>query len=943
MNAFPVPFKVIATVLLTILMVSVGILNLRDRASWSDPSDGVFWEESEAGLRAVEVAPDGPGAQAGIRPGDILMSLDRRPVVNLGEYSAYLYNTGQNGSILYGLMSGPNAREVALQLAPKPLMDTRDGLRILLAFLYLGIGLYVILRGQRLSRTFHFYLICLAAFVAVLYSYTPRWGGLDQWVYAFSILSFLVLPPLFLHFCLRFPVDPVPARSRAPFLYIPAAFLGALHLFWTQGFLADAGLPRDARSLALLDRLQLVHFCAGFLIGGIILLHRRIVARDLMVRQQMKWVSYGTLAGIVPFVLIYVLPWLAGVRVHVAMQASMLFLGLIPLSFANAILRFRLLDVETIARRSAAYLVASSLLLAVYLVFVLVLGRWLQWIAPDADFVMICIAALAIALMFAPLRNSIQAKLDRFFYKAQFDDRVSLLDFARTLSTEISLPRLSRRILERIAKTFQIRQVALFLLDPAQPGRYRLADALGMQEQPIGSWHLEEAELSSESRAGGKDPREGDSGLRPTRPALTERGLHFLQDIRLRGRRIGAIGLGLPPPDRHLSTEDLDLLDALSGYAAIALENANLYRSVETKALELERLKIYTENIIESINIAVLALDLNGVITSCNRAFEELYGIGRNQIRGTHVANLLARDVIASIQEAAGTAGWELKASANIYKLYVQNRKDEKLIVNASIIPLIDTTDLNSGCLIVMDDITEKVRLEDQLLQAEKLSSIGLLAAGIAHEVNTPITGISSYTQMLLQQTPAGDERKPMLEKIEKQTFRAAEIVNGLLNFARMNGSEFTELDLNQLIRESLALLEHQLRQNRVDVLYAPDESIPKVYGNAGKLQQVFVNLFLNARDAMPTGGTLKVETAKNDSMVVVDILDSGIGIPSENLRQIYDPFFTTKSTGKGTGLGLAVTYGIIQEHGGRIFVDSAPARGTHFRLKLPTRQAAQQ
>jgi two-component system NtrC family sensor kinase len=943
MNAFLAPFKVVATVLLTILMVSLGVLNLRDRTSWSDPSDGIFWEQSEAGLRALEVAPDGPGAQAGIRPGDILLSLDGRLVGNLGEYSALLYRTGQNGSILYGLMSGLQAKEVTLQLVPKPLMDAKDGLRILLAFFYLAIGLYVILRGRRLSRAFHFYLICLAAFVAVLYSYTPRWGGLDQWVYALSILSFLVLPPLFLHFCLRFPVEPAPDRSRAPFLYIPAAFLGTLHLFWTQGLLAGTGLPRDARSLAILDRLQLMHFCAGFLIGGAILLHRRLVARDLMVRQQMKWVSYGTLAGIVPFVLIYVLPWLAGAHVSFAMQASMLFLGLIPLCFANAILKFRLLDVETIARRSAAYLVASSLLLAVYLVFVLVLGRWLQWIAPDVDFVIICIAALAIALMFAPLRNSIQARLDRIFYKAQFDDRLSLLDFARTLSTEISLPRLSRRILERIAKTFQINQVALFLLDPSHPGRYRLADVLGMQAPPIGSWHLDEADLSTGNQASSTDPRQNNGRLTPARPVLADKGLHFLQDIKLRGRRIGAIGLGLPPPDRHFSTEDLDLLDALSGYAAIALENANLYRSVETKALELERLKIYTENIIESINIAVLALDLSGVITSCNRAFEELYGIDRSQIQGANVANLLARDVITSIQEAAGTAGWELKTAANIFKLYVQNRKNEKLIVNASIIPLIDSTDLNSGCLIVMDNITERVRLENQLLQAEKLSSIGLLAAGIAHEVNTPITGISSYTQMLLQQTPAGDERKPMLEKIEKQTFRAAEIVNGLLNFARMNGSEFTDLDLNQLIRESLALLEHQLRQNRVEVLYAPDESIPRVYGNAGKLQQVFVNLFLNARDAMPSGGTLKVETAKNDTMVVVDIRDSGVGIPSDNIRQIYDPFFTTKSTGKGTGLGLAVTYGIIQEHGGRIFVDSTPAQGTHFRLKLPTRQVTQQ
>ena len=230
--------------------------------------------------------------------------------------------------------------------------------------------------------------------------------------------------------------------------------------------------------------------------------------------------------------------------------------------------------------------------------------------------------------------------------------------------------------------------------------------------------------------------------------------------------------------------------------------------------------------------------------------------------------------------------------------------------------------------------------MENQLLQAEKLSSIGLLAAGIAHEVNTPITGISSYAQMLLKETPATDTRKPLLEKIEKQTFRAAEIVNGLLNFARLNGSEFTDLDLNQLIMESLSLLEHQLRRNHVDIRHSLDRSIPPVYGNAGKLQQVFVNLFLNAWDAMPSGGTLVIETSKNDTMVVVDIHDSGTGISSEDIRKIYDPFFTTKSTGKGTGLGLAVTYGIIQEHGGRIFVDSEPSKGTHFRLKLPTRQS---
>jgi len=244
----------------------------------------------------------------------------------------------------------------------------------------------------------------------------------------------------------------------------------------------------------------------------------------------------------------------------------------------------------------------------------------------------------------------------------------------------------------------------------------------------------------------------------------------------------------------------------------------------------------------------------------------------------------------------------------------------------------------DSGSLIVMDDITGKVQLEDQLLQAEKLSSIGLLAAGIAHEVNTPIAGISSYTQMLLKDTPETDRRKQILQKIEKQTFRAAEIVSGLLNFSRLNSSEFKDVDINQLIEDSLALLNHQFQLNNIKVESCYDPTLPPVFGNTGKLQQVFVNLFLNARDAMPSGGEIAVQTGMNESMIVVDISDTGAGITEENIRRIFDPFFTTKSIGKGTGLGLAVTYGIIQEHGGGIFVDSSSEKGTHFRVKLPTR-----
>ena len=938
MNAFPVPFKVVATVLVTSILVAIGIFNLRDRAAWVEASDGAFWIETRSGLLAKDVEPDGPAAEAGIQPGDQLITVNGREVADLGEYFRLIDSLGVNATATYRISAGSESRDLTLTLAGRGMISARDLPRTLLAFLYLGIGMFVAVRGGRQPRAYHFYLICIVAFVVYLYSYTPRLASFDWIVYGLSVLAFLLLPALFVHFCMRFPKELANGVSRAPLVYMPMIGLGLLHVLWMTGRMAPFRLPRTAHTLQLLDRIHLIYFVLGFLTGGSILLYRRIQARDLTTRQQMKWVGYGTLAGVIPFSLIYVIPELLGFRANLAVYSSQLFLGLIPLSFAYAIIRYRLIDVEVIVRRGAAYFLASSLLLVIYLLFVLGLGEGVKWAAPEADFLVIAIAALTIALLFAPLRSRIQARLDRFFYKDQFDERANLMEFARTLSTEISLSRLSRSILERVTRTFKLDKAVLFFADAAHPGFFRITDSLGVTLPALGKSFYREEELL-EPQSPSPDGPDRISRLHRAQPGLARLGVIQLQELMLRGRRMGFIGLGSLPAGHHFSTEDLDLLSALSNYAAIALENAYLYRSVETKAMELERLKIYTENIIESVNVAILALDSEGRVTSCNRAFEDLYRIGRDDITGTPVDALFPADVIASIHKAAGAKGWALKSPGNIYKLYLEDRRGEKLIVDLSIIPLRGSFDSDSGCLLVMDNITEKVQLADQLLQAEKLSSIGLLAAGIAHEINTPITGISSYTQMLLKGTPASDERKSILEKIEKQTFRAAGIVNGLLNFARMNGTEYQDLDVNRLLQESLSLLEHQLTRGGIKINHSLDTSIPSVFGNGGKLQQVFVNLFLNARDAMPAGGELRVHTGMNESMVIVDIEDTGTGISEEEIKRIYDPFFTTKGTSKGTGLGLAISYGIIQEHGGRILVDSEPGKGTRFRLKLPTRQ----
>lgn len=260
-------------------------------------------------------------------------------------------------------------------------------------------------------------------------------------------------------------------------------------------------------------------------------------------------------------------------------------------------------------------------------------------------------------------------------------------------------------------------------------------------------------------------------------------------------------------------------------------------------------------------------------------------------------------------------------------------------MVNITLAPFFMQDDLVTGTLLVFDDITEKVQLEKQLLQSEKLSSIGLLAAGIAHEINTPLTGVCSYTQMLLKETPPEDFRHEVLKKIEKQSFRASNIVDNLLNLARVRDSDFQTVNINGLMLETLSLLDHQFRKTNIDVKLDLDPMLPPTAANGGKLQQVFMNLFLNAKDAMPAGGQLTVRTNCEDSQLVIRIKDSGTGISDQNIKRIYDPFFTTKEVGRGTGLGLSICYGIIQEHSGRISVESSAGLGSTFRLNLPLKR----
>jgi two-component system NtrC family sensor kinase len=403
---------------------------------------------------------------------------------------------------------------------------------------------------------------------------------------------------------------------------------------------------------------------------------------------------------------------------------------------------------------------------------------------------------------------------------------------------------------------------------------------------------------------------------------------------------IAVLGAGRKEGLDPLDSEEVDVLKTLAAQVASAILNGRLYRSLSEKADELRGLKEYNENILESLDAGIVVLDLEGRVVRWNRSMEALEGRPRLQVLGRTLDTVFPEAFLEALRSSLVLGDHE--EIAHIYKLHLPSSDGRSLMVNVSVAPFQSAPGERCGTILILEDVTSRVRLEEQLQHAEKMASVGLLAAGVAHEVNTPLAGISSYTQLLRGQLDETDPRQQVLEKIEKQSFRAAKIINGLLNFSRSGGTEFEQVDVNRVLLDALSLVEHQLEGANIRVRRELAQDLPPVRGNANRIQQVFFNLVLNARDAMPSGGWLTLATSAEAGSVLIEVKDTGHGIRREHIRRIYDPFFTTKGIGRGTGLGLSVSYGIVQEHGGAIFVDSAPGHGTAFQVTFPALVASE-
>lgn len=920
-------------ILVVVLLLLLGFFNISRKLSWKEPYDGVTWADSPSGLIAVKVEEDSPAYLSGIKPGDILFSINNTPIKNRIEYSRMLWLLDRlQQKALYQLGRGGAILSPSFYLSKKGVGSSYIFL-MLLGLASLALSLIVFVNSTRQVKGSYtlFYTVSLVLYSIFVFSPTGQMDVFDQLFFWLDKVSFLIFPPLLLSFFFIFPQKKKlgPIKWMVGLIYLPAILLILSNIILDVIITNRLNEAEYLHWRNLLMKAELSQFGLFSLIILFLGIKGVIYTKNLFLKNQFKWISGGLGLGLLPFSIFYIIPFLLGHTPSKIGQLSVLLQALIPLTIAYSISRYRLMDFELLVKKGAT-LIISFLIIA--LLYFLVSSQTKIFSENRLNAILLGILAIILgATLFTPISETIQTLVDRVLYRRSYEYRRTLMMIANELNRERNLDHLSQYLVETMAKAMSVEMVAIYLAKDEQNREFHLLKFLGLKEKISPVLILEDEEIKSLlktdylTRYAFLEPMPVRSSLAD----LMNNGFSNIIPLRLENKIIGLFALSNKTEDIPLSAEDLELLRTIAPSVALALENAYLYNQELIRAQELQRLKDYSDNIIESLTVGVAVIDQSGKVTGWNRVLERQFGLAREHALNKHLSEVIGQENFQALFASDPQTEYHL-----INEVTLTTATGEKRIFDIARTPLLDNKLQAYGTIIVFEDITEKIRLQQQLLTSEKLASIGLLSAGVAHEINTPLTGISSYVQMLQKKLTDANYAQ-ILQKIEAQTERVNRIVKNLLNFARNPADEaFHRLDLKESLEEIISLIDYRLKSLNINLKLNLQPVY--IYAQRERLQQVFINIILNALDAMPGGGTLTIETQKTGSLAMVKISDTGTGIKPEHLPRIFDPFFTTKGLGKGTGLGLSISFAIIKEHDGQILVDTAVGRGTTFTIIIP-------
>ena len=474
-------FSTAILTLLTLAASVAAVINFQQLHRVRLPDDGVIWVDLSGGVQALSVPAGSQGYKAGLRTGDRLQLINGAPIAKASDVTKVLAGLGSWKKAVYHVFRRSIDFDANVIVGEAP-VDRAVIYEYAVGAAYLLIGLFVYFRRGSAHKAQHFYILCLSSFVFLCFHFTGQLNGFDKIIYFGNVAAGLLAPAVFLHFCLTFPEPRKWLHGPAPtaLLYLPALVLFAGYLAFASGVLSIA-VPLVQLRWAL-DRIWMVLVTAPYLVGAIALSLEYRKADDPIVRQQLKWLCNGTFCGILPFTVFYTIPYALGATPNEYLKMSVLSLTVIPLSLAYAIVRYRLMDVDILFRRGYAYTLATVCVLAAFYGIVFSLGSLVQKNFKDLGNTGLITVMLMTAFLFQPIRNWIQERLDKFFYRDQYDYRRTLIEFARELSSETDLDAMLVSVGERLLHTLAIRHLSFFLAEDsgsADASKFRLKKAMG--------------------------------------------------------------------------------------------------------------------------------------------------------------------------------------------------------------------------------------------------------------------------------------------------------------------------------------------------------------------------------------------------------------------------------------------------------------------------------
>ncbi len=902
---------------LYLIFVIFALINIFNKIEWTSSTDNILWEETKEGLVCLNSPASSP-----IKQGDLLLKVGKIPVKNKIDLARII--TGkkyQRYEFVRDDLLSDKGVDISVTHTPASYYMIAF-IGILFILITLNILNASIQPNSTISPPGIFFFLGLSLSGLLIFSPTGSYEDLDILFLILDRICYLLFPAMLLHYTLNFPIKSVFIKKSVSkkIIYLIYLIPGA-HIIINTWFFVSVILPEEPVIPVIIVTLNFFRETSSHLFRLYLILSFAAIMhssfRLVINKKQTRFIipAAGAALSIISFIFLTLTPpALLNSMLHYLMIFS---LAALPLSLAFFLSPKRVTDIESILKKSLS---TSTILLFIFGVyFVVGFSSEQSWLLG----IFWSLATLLTAgYLFRPIESTVQEYFEKIFSRSTYNFKRRLIDLINSLREERDLDSLSRNFLDSINHGFNLQKSSLIIY--SRNSEFHLLPEnrrINLSSEFIdGLMEAGSLTFTSHSVFEKKHPSD-------FRILSSLKYFQFLA-LKTRGNLTGVIAFGLKQDNRYLSLEDWELMYSIASSLSLSVENASLYSKLENQLNEINLLKEFNENIIENLNLGIVVLSKFNTIQTWNSFMEQKTGSLRKKALNKKAYTIFGEEIWRNILT-------HKKNSITLKSVTMPNAPEE-LSFDIYISSLKDHSNKVIGTILVIEDVTEKNMIQNQLVTSEKMASIGMLSAGIAHEINTPLTGISSYCQFILE-NPEDEDNFELIQKMQEQVIRANKITRTLLDFSRQKGTQPMELDIVQVIGQSISLVDHRLKKKNIAIDTDGLKIDNKIFGFPTRLQQLFINLIINACDAIEhTEGKISFAGNHTPEGILVSIKDNGTGISLENVDKIFDPFFTTKAPGKGTGLGLAITYNIVKEHYGEITISSEPGEGTTFNIILP-------